>query len=248
MKKQVLITGASAGIGAAIARRFVQSGNHVILAARREGKLEELRQELGSANVTIIPLDVTSRNAVQNALKSLEVDILVNNAGGAFGLDKAYEADLDDWDKCVDINIKGLMYCTRYVLPGMVKRNRGHVINLGSVAGEYAYPGSNVYGGAKAFVHQFSLNLRADLIGTAVRVTCVEPGIVAGTEFSQTRFRGDEARAQSVYQNVVSLQPEDIAEVIYACTAFPEHVNVNTIEIMPVSQASGPLALHREST
>lgn len=249
-QKNVVITGASAGIGAATARRFSKEKSHLILLARRKDKLETLRQELKNSEVSLFELDVTSRSSVENVFAQIEkeigsVDILVNNAGGAFGLDRAHEASLDDWEKNVDVNIKGLLYCTHSALPGMVKRNQGHIINVGSVAGTYPYPGGNVYGGTKAFVHQFSLNLRADLLGTFVRVSCVEPGLVGSTEFSLVRFHGDETRAKKVYEKTQPLQPEDIAEVIYFCSSVPSHVNINTLELMPVGQAFSPLTVYK---
>lgn len=249
-KKNVIVTGASIGIGAAVARRFVKAGDRVILVARRKEQLLELQEELGRDHAFVYPLDVTSQEAVQQTVHQIEkevgpIDVLVNNAGGAFGLDKAYEADLADWEKCVNVNIKGLLYCTHSVLPGMVKQNRGHIINIGSTAGSYPYPGGNVYGGVKAFVHQFSLNLKADLLGTLVRVSCIEPGIVGETEFSTNRFHGDEAKAKAVYEKTEPLLPEDVAEVLYFCTSLPAHVNINTLEMMPVYQASAPLAVHR---
>jgi 3-hydroxy acid dehydrogenase/malonic semialdehyde reductase len=249
-KMNVVITGASAGIGAAAARRFAKEGHKVLLVARRRDKLEALCHELKPQDAAFIELDVADRNAVKLAFERIEsefggVDILVNNAGGAFGLEPAQEASLDDWDTCVDVNIKGLIYCTHCALPGMVERQRGHIINLGSVAGHYPYPGGNVYCGAKAFTHQFSLSLRADLIGTQVRVSCIEPGLTSGTEFSKVRFRGDDAKARKVYENTAPLLPEDIAETIYFCASLPPHVNINTIEMMPTVQAFNPLSVHR---
>ena len=183
----VFVTGASSGFGAAVARRFAADGARVIAAARRADRVRDLADELGP-HVLPLTLDVRDRAAVADAVAGLPqefaaIDLLVNNAGLALGLNPAQDADLDDWDQMIDTNCKGLVYCTRAILPGMVARGRGHVINLGSVAGTYPYPGGNVYGGTKAFVHQFSLNLRSDLHGTGVRVTCVEPGM-ADTEFS----------------------------------------------------------------
>jgi 3-hydroxy acid dehydrogenase/malonic semialdehyde reductase len=248
--KTIVITGASVGIGAAVARRFASDNLHLVLIARRKEKLEELQLQLGKNRATIVELDVTSREATLKCFAKIEadlgsIDILVNNAGGAFGLDKAHEANLDDWEKCIAVNINGLVYCTHAVLPGMVKRNRGHIINLSSIAANYAYPGGNVYCGAKAFVKHFSLNLRADLLGTNVRVTSIEPGLVGDTEFSLVRYHGDEKRAQSVYEQTQPLKPEDIAEVIHFCAHLPPHVNINSLEMMPVCQATAPLALHR---
>ena len=191
----VFVTGASAGFGEAIARRFAADGARLVISARRAGRIAELARELGG-DVLPLTLDVRDREAVAGAVSGLPpefaaIDVLVNNAGLALGLEPAYQADLDDWDAMLDTNCKGLTYCTRAILPGMVDRGRGHVINLGSIAGTYPYPGGNVYGATKAFVHQFSLNLRADLHGTGVRVTSVEPGLSGGTEFSVVRFGGD---------------------------------------------------------
>lgn len=248
-KPLVLITGASAGIGAATARRFAKEGYPLALTARREDRLEELKRDL-KGDVNVYELDVRSSDDVLQVCQQIEkkqgpIEILVNNAGVAFGLDPAYECKIEEWDQCVDTNIKGLLYCTKAVLTGMVKRNKGHIINLGSIAGTYPYPGGNVYCGTKAFVHQFSLGLKADLIGKNVRVSCIEPGLVGGTEFSVVRFRGDEAKADKVYEHTQPLKPEDIAEVIYFCHALPAHVNINTVEIMSICQASGPTAVYR---
>ncbi|HUR41733.1 MAG TPA: SDR family oxidoreductase [Verrucomicrobiae bacterium] len=243
------ITGASAGFGAAIARRLAADGVRVVLAARRRERLEQLARELGG-KAHVVELDVRDNAAVERVAASLpndfnDVDVLVNNAGLALGLDPAHKASLDDWNEMVDTNIKGLMYVTRALLPGMVARGRGHVVNIGSVAGEWPYPGGNVYGASKAFVHQFSLNLRADLLGTKLRVTDLEPGLCGGTEFSQVRFHGDAARAASVYKDTQSLGAEDIADAVHWAVTRPAHVNVNTISLMPVTQAFGPLAVHR---
>jgi 3-hydroxy acid dehydrogenase/malonic semialdehyde reductase len=174
------------------------------------------------------------------------VDVLVNNAGLALGLEPAPRADLDEWERMIDTNTRGLAILTRLLLPGMVERGRGHVVNVGSVAGTYPYPGGNVYGATKAFVHQYSLNLRADLVGTGVRVTCVEPGM-AETEFSLVRFQGDAARAAKVYEGVRPLSGEDVAEAILWCLALPAHVNVNAVELMPVQQAFSPFAISRRA-
>jgi 3-hydroxy acid dehydrogenase/malonic semialdehyde reductase len=245
----VLVTGASAGFGAAIARRCVREGARVIACARRAERLEALRAELGSALLPIA-LDVTVRTEVERAIAELpaewrEIDVLVNNAGLALGLEAAHQADLDDWEAMVDTNVKGLMYCTRAVLPGMVARGRGHVVNMGSVAGEFPYPGGNAYGATKAFVRQFSLNLRADLVGTGVRATDVEPGLCGGTEFSQVRFHGDAQKAAAVYAGTQPLTADDIADTVWWVISRPAHVNVNTISLMPICQAFGPLAIKR---
>ena len=247
----VLITGASSGFGAAIARRFARDGARLVLAARRVERLRELAGELG-AHAHVLELDVRDRAAVEAALGALPekfsaVDVLVNNAGLALRLEPAQRALLSDWEQMIDTNIKGLMYVTRAVLPGMVARGRGHVINIGSIAAEWPYPGGNVYGASKAFVRQFSLNLRADLLGTPLRVTDVEPGMCSGTEFSQVRFHGDEARAAKVYENVNALTAEDIADTVHWIATRPAHVNINTISLMPVAQAFAPLAIHRKT-
>jgi 3-hydroxy acid dehydrogenase/malonic semialdehyde reductase len=247
----VLVTGASSGFGVAFARRFAKDGAKVILAARRIERLRQLAQELGG-NAHALQLDISKRAEVERAIASLPkelaaIDLLINNAGGALGLEPAHKASLDDWDQMVDTNIKGLLYVTRAVLPGMVERGRGHVINIGSVAGEWPYAGGNVYGGTKAFVRQFSLNLRADLHGTPVRVTDVEPGLCSGTEFSNVRFHGDDAKAAKVYAGIDAITPEDIADTVHWLATMPGRVNVNTISLMPVQQSFAGLALHRKT-
>jgi len=250
MKKSILITGASAGFGKACARKFSGPGNRLILAARRLEKLEDLQQELSDTETHILQLDVRDRKNVENALADLpepfqEIDILINNAGLALGLEPAHEADLDNWENMVDTNIKGLMYCTKQILPGMVNRQRGHIVNIGSVAGSTPYPGGNAYGATKAFVKQFSDNLRSDLHGTPIRVTNIEPGL-AETEFSLVRFDWDAERAAKVYQGTQPLTAEDIAETVYWVTSLPPHININRLEIMPVCQAWAPFAIHRQ--
>jgi 3-hydroxy acid dehydrogenase/malonic semialdehyde reductase len=245
----VLVTGATTGFGAATARRFARDGARVIAAGRRLERLDGLRGEFGEL-IHPLELDVRDRAGVTRAIESLPVafaaiDVLVNNAGLAVGLEPANEAHLDDWDAMVDTNVKGLMYVTRAVLPGMVERDRGHVVNLGSVAGEWPYPGGNVYGATKAFTHQFSLNLRADLLGKNVRVTDVAPGLSGGTEFSQVRFKGDVEKAAKVYEGTTPLSADDVADAIHWVVTRPAHVNINSIQMMPVSQAFGPLAVKR---
>lgn len=246
-----LITGASAGFGAAIARRYVAEGHRVIITGRRADRLAALATSLG-AQAHVAVFDMCDAEAVAALPESLPadwrtIDVLVNNAGLALGLEPAPRAALDDWERMVDTNIKGLMRMTRAVLPGMVARGRGHVINIGSTAGEWPYPGANVYGASKAFVRQFSLNLRADLYQTPVRVTNIEPGLAGGTEFSNVRFHGDGAKAATVYADTRPLSPDDVAEAVYWASALPDHVNVNTLSLTPVVQGFGPVAVHRET-
>jgi 3-hydroxy acid dehydrogenase/malonic semialdehyde reductase len=246
----VFVTGATAGFGAAIARRFAAEGHRIVAAGRRQDRLQRLVDEYGEARIHALTLDVRQRAQVDAAVAALPadfaaIDLLVNNAGLALGLEPAHRADPDDWEQMVDTNVKGLMYVTRAVLPGMVERRRGHIVNLGSIAGTYPYPGGNVYGGTKAFVHQFSLGLRADLLGTPVRVTSVEPGLVGGTEFSSVRFGGDAGKAAKIYDGANALTPEDVAEAVHWAASLPARVNINVIELMPVTQAFAPLAVHR---
>ncbi len=248
--KIALVTGASAGFGAEIARRFVAAGARVIAAARREDRLGTLVDELGSEHVLPLALDVQDRDAVARTIADIPepfaaIDCLVNNAGLALGLEPAHRASLDDWDRMIDTNCKGVTYVTRAVVPGMVARGRGHVVNLGSVAGTYPYPGGNVYGATKAFVHQLSVNLRSDLHGTGVRVTCIEPGMCGGTEFSTVRFAGDTERAEKVYAGMDPLTATDIAEAVLWATSLPPHVNINVIELMPIAQSFGPFQVQR---
>ncbi|MEU9507578.1 SDR family oxidoreductase [Micromonospora sp. NPDC048170] len=242
----VFVTGASSGFGAAVARRFAADGARVVACARRADRLAAL-----GPDVLPLVLDVRDRAAVTAAIEELpapyaEIDILVNNAGLALGMEPAHQADLDDWERMLDTNCRGLAYCTHAVLPGMVARGRGHVVNIGSTAATYPYPGGNVYGATKAFVRQFSLNLRSDLHGTGVRVTCVEPGMVGGTEFSAVRFGGDTERVGQLYDGMVPLTADDIAEAVHWAAGQPPHVNVNTIELMPVAQSFAPFQVHRQ--
>ena len=249
MSRVVLVTGASAGFGAQIVRTFVAQGDRVVAAARRLERVESLAAELGEA-VLPLRLDVRDRAAVEAAVAGLpegfaQIDVLVNNAGLALGMEPAHEADPEAWQQMIDTNCAGLVLVTRAVLPGMVARGRGHVVNIGSTAATYPYPGGNVYGATKAFVHQLSANLRTDLHGTGVRVTCVEPGLVGGTEFSTVRFGGDADRAAAVYAGADALTPEDVAEAVRWAVDQPARVNVNLVELMPVSQSAGPLRVHR---
>ena len=245
-----LITGVTAGFGTAIARRLIRDGHKVIGVGRREDRIEALEKELGS-NFHGLVLDVTDSDAVAASLSTLPshfevIDILVNNAGLALGLDLAQKANLEDWTTMVQTNVQGVLNCTHAILPGMTARNRGHIINLGSVAGEFPYPGGNVYGATKAFVRQFTLNLKADLLGTQIRVTDIEPGLCGDTEFSNVRFRGDDEKAKKVYQGTTPLTPEDIAETVSWIVHLPAHMNVNTISIMPTCQAFSPFAIDRK--
>jgi 3-hydroxy acid dehydrogenase/malonic semialdehyde reductase len=249
--KIALVTGATAGFGEAITEAFVRAGMQVIAAGRRKERLDALAARLGKDKVHPLVLDVRDRAAVEDGVKKLPpllapVEVLVNNAGLALGLEPAQRASLDEWDTMIATNCRGLVTMTRAVLPGMVERNRGHVVNIGSVAGSYPYPGGNVYGATKAFVHQFTLNLRADLLGTAVRATAIEPGM-AETEFSLVRFQGDAAKAAKVYEGVRPLAPADLAEAVLWTVSLPAHVNVNCIELMPVQQAFAPFAIHRKA-
>jgi 3-hydroxy acid dehydrogenase/malonic semialdehyde reductase len=248
MNRIALVTGATAGFGNAIARRLIKDGWRVIATGRRQDRLDALHAGLGDALLPL-RLDVTDAEAVAALPGSLPelwqaVDVLVNNAGLALGLSPASEAKLSDWDRMVATNVSGVIHMTHALLPGMVARNRGHVVNLGSIAGSYSYPGGHVYGASKAFVERFTLNLKADLVGTGVRVTNIEPGLCGGTEFSEVRF-GDAARAAAVYQGTEPLTSEDIAEAVAWVVALPAHVNINRIEMMPTCQAPAPLAVKR---
>ena len=251
MSKIALITGATAGFGTEICRTLIQAGYFVIGTGRRTERLTSLKAEFGEK---FLPLafDISDRLATQEAIKSLptqwkNIDLLVNNAGLALGLESADKANLDDWEQMIDTNIKGLVNMTRFVLPQMVERNMGHIINLSSIAGTYPYPGGNVYGGTKAFVTQFSLNLRADLAGKNIRVTTIEPGLCGGTEFSNVRFKGDNERAEKLYENVQYVTPQDIANMVLWLNQQPEHVNINRIEVMPTAQTFAPLNVARNS-
>jgi NADP-dependent 3-hydroxy acid dehydrogenase YdfG len=245
----VFITGATAGFGAAATRRFAKAGSRVIAAGRRLERLEALRDELG-ARVLPLGLDVRDRSAVTAAIAALPdshatVEVLVNNAGLGLEAGPAQETDPDDWQVMVDTNINGLLHCTQALLPGLCARDRGHIINIGSIAGTYPYPGGTVYGASKAFVNHFSLNLRADLIGHNVRVTSIEPGL-AETDFAQVRFKGDSERAAAFYAQGRPMTAEDIAEAIFWVATLPRHLNINKLEMMSVMQAFGKFAFHSE--
>lgn len=247
----VLITGASSGFGAEMARKFASHGHRVIAAARRTDRLSALASELGK-KVLPVELDVTSKSSIDHALASLpadwqSIDVLINNAGLALGLEPAHEAHLDDWDTMIETNCRGLVTVTRAVLPRMVARCSGIVINIGSVAGAYPYPGGNVYGATKAFVDQFTLNLRADLVGTGVRATNIAPGLAGGTEFSNVRFKGNDDAAAKVYQGTVPLDAHDVAEAAYWVCSLPSHVNINGIEMMATCQGFAPFTVKRNN-
>ncbi|MAI41989.1 MAG: NAD(P)-dependent oxidoreductase [Gammaproteobacteria bacterium] len=252
MMGSILITGASSGFGQASARRFAAAGRRLVLAARRMDRINNLVEELSDKTDCLgIELDVRDRKAVSTLVTTLpepfsDVEVLINNAGLALGLEGGDKVDLDYWDTMVDTNIKGLMYCTRAILPRIVSRGGGHVVNLGSVAASWPYPGGNVYGGTKAFVQQFSRNLRTDLMGKNVRVTCVEPGMCE-TEFSLVRFEGDERKADAVYEGMKPLSAGDVAEIIFFITSLPSHININQLEVMPVNQTWSPFSVHRDS-
>ena len=246
----VLITGASSGIGAACAKVFAAAGAKLIVAARRKDQLKQLADELSQTGTQVHPLvlDVRDRSSVQSTLASLpdsfaEVDVLINNAGLSRDLDKLYEADIQGWEEMIDTNMKGLLYVTRSIVPGMVKRDRGHVVNIGSTAGHQTYPGGNVYCGTKAAVKSISEGLKQDLLGTSIRVSSVDPGLVE-TNFSNVRFRGDTERAQDVYKGLTPLTPGDVADVVFFCVTRPAHVNISDVILMPVAQAPGML-IHR---
>ncbi|HUL60443.1 MAG TPA: SDR family NAD(P)-dependent oxidoreductase [Anaeromyxobacteraceae bacterium] len=243
-----LVTGATSGIGAACAEQLWNRGARVVVAGRRADRLQAVAARWGE-RVHPVALDVRDRGQVEKALGALppsfaEVDVLVNSAGLALGLGPAPRASLDEWQQMIETNCLGLVAVTRALLPGMVARDRGHVVNIGSVAAHYPYPGGQVYGGTKAFVHQFTLGLRADLLGTRVRATVIEPGMVE-TEFSEVRFGGDAERAKKVYAGMKPMSADDVAEIVLWCLTRPAHVNVNTIEVMPVQQAFSPFAVHR---
>jgi 3-hydroxy acid dehydrogenase / malonic semialdehyde reductase len=248
LPKIVMITGATGGFGQAFARKFAAAGSKLILTSRKADQLDKLAASLPTATHKMI-FDVSDRKAVEAGFKAIpaefrDIDLLINNAGGAFGLDPAQEASLDDWEAMIEANNHGLVICTHQVLPAMVKRKAGHIINISSTAANYPYPGGHVYCAAKAFTKQFSLALRADLISTGVRVTSIEPGLVE-TTFSLNRFKGDAAKAAKVYEGANPLTADDIAETVFWAATQPPRVNINRIELMPVTQGPGPLAVYR---
>ena len=253
MEHTVLVTGATAGFGEATARRFLAHSHNVIALGRRVERLEALKASLPAEQqkkLLTLTVDVCDSAKVDDLAATLptefaSVTILVNNADLALGLEPEHKALFTDWDRMIDTNIKGLVHMTRAFLPGMVERRCGHVINLGSVVASYPYPGGNVFGGTKAFVQQFSLNLRADLIGTPVRVTCIEPGMFSGTEFSNVRFKGDDDKAGKVYTGVKALSADDVAEAIYWSANLPSHMNINVVELMQMQQSFNAFNIHR---
>ncbi len=246
----VLITGASAGFGKALAERLVAKGHRVIGCARRLDKLNALAENLGEFFLPVV-MDVSDTASIPQIIADLpddfkEIDVLVNNAGLALGINSAQKSSLDDWMRMVDTNIKGLIALTHAVLPAMVARDSGYIINLGSIAGNWPYYGGNVYGGTKAFVKQFSLNLRADLVGTQVRVTNLEPGSVAGTEFSNVRYHGDDDKAAEVYDGFKNMTGDDIGDILLWLIESPAHINVNRLEVMPVAQTYNGLTIAKQ--
>jgi len=248
----VLITGASAGFGKALAERLVVNGHRVIGCARRLDKLNALADTLGDAFLPVV-MDVSETDSIPQIIADLpdgfkQIDVLVNNAGLALGTEPAHKASLDDWMRMTDTNVKGLMALTHAVLPAMVERDSGYVINVGSIAGSWPYFGGNVYGATKAFVKQFSLNLRADLIGTQVRVTNIEPGVVAGTEFSNVRYHGDDDKAAKVYDGFKTMTGEDIGDILLWLIESPAHININRLEVMPVAQTYNGLTVAKKDS
>ncbi|MCP1677031.1 NADP-dependent 3-hydroxy acid dehydrogenase YdfG [Natronocella acetinitrilica] len=241
-----VITGATAGFGAATARRFASNGWRLVVTGRRQERLDALVEEFGGPEmVHALPMDMRDREAVEKGLGKLPapfdaVEVLVNNAGVGYGLEPIQEGNVDEWEATIDTNLKGVLYATRTLLPGMIERKRGHVINLGSTAGSWPYTGGTIYGASKSFIQHFSRGLRADLAGHAVRVTNMDPGLCE-TEFSVNRFRGDVERANSLYEGNDPIISEDIAEAIWWVVNMPYRVNVNTMELMPLSQSWSPL-------
>ena len=247
----VLITGASAGFGKALAERLVANGHRVIGCARRLDKLNALAETLGEAFLPVV-MDVSDTASIPHIIADLpdgfkQIDVLVNNAGLALGTEPAHKASLNDWMRMTDTNIKGLMALSHAVLPAMVARDNGYIINVGSIAGSWPYFGGNVYGATKAFVKQFSLNLRAHLIGTQVRVTNLEPGNVAGTEFSNVRYHGDDDKAAKVYDGFKTMTGEDIGDILLWLIESPAHINVNRLEVMPVAQTYNGLTIAKQN-
>lgn len=250
--KIVFITGATSGIGEGCARKFAAMGSKLILNGRNTEKLNQLRDELTAkgTEVLLLPFDVRDREAMRQALASLEgqwkdIDVLVNNAGLVIGVDKEFEGSLDEWDIVIDTNIKGLLAMTRMIVPGMVERGRGHIINIGSIAGDAAYPGGSVYCATKAAVKALSDGLRIDLVDTPLRVTNIKPGMVE-TNFTVVRYRGDKQRADDFYKGIHPLNGDDIAEVVYYAASAPAHVQIAEVLVMPTNQATGTISYRQK--
>ncbi len=244
----ILVTGASSGFGYAIAQEFGKKGHKVIALARRKERLELLAEEI--PHCIVLPCDICDRISLKQAIESLpkdfkEIDVLVHNAGLALGLESADKCDFEDWERMIEVNIKALTYLTHLILPQMAKRKSGHIITIGSIAGRYPYPGGNVYGASKAFVRQFVLGLRADLSGTNVRVSDIEPGLAEGSEFSLVRFKGDKQKVDALYKGANALTPQDIAQAVYWVATLPSHININTLEMMPTSQSFSALNVYK---
>lgn len=253
--KTVFITGASSGIGRGCARKFAKEGWNLILNARNVSKLENLKEELETTypeiSVYLLPFDVRDRKQIKEALESLPeewktIDVLVNNAGLVIGVDKEFEGNLDEWDIVIDTNIKGLLAMTRLVVPGMVQRGRGHIINIGSIAGDAAYPGGSVYCATKAAVKALSDGLRIDLVDTPLRVTNIKPGMVE-TNFTVVRYRGDKEAADDFYKGIRPLTGEDIAETVYFAASAPEHIQIAEVLLMPTNQATGTISYKKKA-
>ncbi len=250
--KTILITGATSGFGLASGRRFAAEGWQLIITGRRAERLQTLADEVPDTPMHQIVLDIRDRRQIEAMVDDLpdqfkNIDVLLNNAGLALGVAPAQEASLEDWETMVDTNIKGLCILTRTVLPGMIERNSGHIINMGSVAGTYPYPGGNVYGASKAFVKQFSNNLLTDLVHTRIRVTNIEPGL-SQTEFSIIRMHGDKGKADDIYKGTQPITGDDIAEIVHWVASVPAHININAVEVMPVCQSCGPFVIHRDES
>ncbi|WP_294471791.1 SDR family NAD(P)-dependent oxidoreductase [uncultured Bacteroides sp.] len=252
--KTVFITGASSGIGKGCARKFAKEGWNLILNARNESKLEELKSELEkeypAIGICLLPFDVRNREQMKTALSNLPsewkaIDVLVNNAGLVIGVDKEFEGNLDEWDVVIDTNIKGLLAVTRMVVPGMVERGRGHIINIGSIAGDAAYPGGSVYCATKAAVKALSDGLRIDLVDTPLRVTNIKPGMVE-TNFTVVRYRGDKDAADNFYKGIRPLTGDDVAETIYFAASAPEHIQIAEVLLMPTYQATGTISYKKK--
>jgi 3-hydroxy acid dehydrogenase/malonic semialdehyde reductase len=251
-RRVALVSGASAGIGAATVEALVKDGWRVIAAARRLERIEAIAQAAPADSVLPVALDVNDATAIATLPATLpphwrDIDLLVNNAGLALGREPAHDSALADWDSMIATNVRGLLHLTHALLPAMVRRGNGHIINIGSIAGRFPYPGGHVYGASKAFVHQLTLCLKADLVGTGVRATVIEPGMTAGSEFSEVRFHGDRVRAAAQYEGVAALQTQDVAAAIAWVAAQPAHVNVSVLQLLPTDQGPAAMQVRRQS-